>query len=92
MQFIATNEFFNLKKAKIWGIETDQKKAYIKEFREIYKNVEFIDCDTAEQAIRDSDIVITATPSHNAIVMNEWIEGWNPYQCIWLRHGRKTGA
>lgn len=72
MQIIALSQFFNIKKVKVWGINGIQE--YVTYMRDICKNIEFIPCSNAEDAVKNSDIIITATASEKAIVMNEWID------------------
>jgi ornithine cyclodeaminase/alanine dehydrogenase len=73
MQVIALKEIFSLKKVKVWGRNAVARDLYSEEISEQLKiTVEPV--DNIKDAVIDSDIVITVTPSKKALVMKDWIK------------------
>ncbi|WOV88152.1 ornithine cyclodeaminase family protein [Sporosarcina oncorhynchi] len=62
----------NLKKVKITDLNKQRAQEFANEMSE-KTNLPIVVCDTAEEAVRDSDIVITATVTKTPIVKPEWI-------------------
>jgi len=52
-----------IKKVKVYDLIPEAKAAFVKEMNDTYSGTEFVAVDSAEAAARDSDIVITCTPS-----------------------------
>jgi ornithine cyclodeaminase/alanine dehydrogenase len=73
MQIIALNEIFTLKKVKVWDINATAKKLYSKEMSE-QLNITVESVDSVKDAVVESDIVVTVTPSKKALVMKDWIK------------------
>lgn len=72
MQTLALAGFFNLSRVRVWGIEGIDR--YIAAISEKLPGVEVVSAATAQEAVHDADIVITATPSTKALVMAEWVK------------------
>lgn len=45
-------------------------------------NVSFEAVSDLEKTVRDSDIIVTATPSRKPIVMNEWVKAGTHFSCV----------
>lgn len=73
MQIIALNEIFTLKEVKVWDIDDTAKKLYSKEMSE-QLNITVESVDSVKDAVVESDIVVTVTPSKKALVMKDWIK------------------
>ncbi len=73
MQVLALKELFPLEQVKVYNIHESSKKKYASDMRE-QLGIEVQAVDTTKSAVSDVDIIVTATPSKKAIVMNEWIE------------------
>jgi ornithine cyclodeaminase/alanine dehydrogenase len=59
---------------KLLAFDADQKRCeqYVDEMNKLI-DVEIVRTDNLEKAVRDSDIVVTATPSSNPVVKGEWL-------------------
>lgn len=72
MQVLALSRVFELSDVRVFcrGDGAD----YCREMSEKFPRVTFRVCATAEAAVRGADIVVTTTPSREALVMAPWIE------------------
>ena len=73
MQVLALNELFPLEQVKVYNINKVNSEKYAEEMSERL-NIEIQAVDTAENAVSDVNVVVTAVPSKKAMVMDEWIE------------------
>jgi len=62
-----------VKKVKIYDIIPEAIEPFIKEMKAMYPKTEFIPAKSAEEATRNSDIVITCTPSPTPFIKGEWL-------------------
>lgn len=64
-----------LESVKVYDIREEASEAFVNEAVKLYPNVGEVRVEkTAEEAVRGSDIVVTATPSRKPVVMNDWID------------------
>ncbi|WP_287583799.1 ornithine cyclodeaminase family protein [Candidatus Borrarchaeum sp.] len=73
MQVLALNEIFPLEQVKVFNINKVNSEKYAVEMSERL-GIDVQAVDTAQNAVSNVDIVITAVPSKKAMVMDEWIE------------------
>jgi ornithine cyclodeaminase/alanine dehydrogenase len=73
MQILALREIFSLKEVKVWDINTAARDLYSKEMSE-QLNITVEPVDSVKDAVVESDIVVTVTPSKKALVMKDWIK------------------
>lgn len=73
MQIIALKEIFSLKEIKVWDINAAGRDLYSKEISE-QLNITVEPLDNIKDAVIESDIVVTVTPSKKALVMKDWIK------------------
>ena len=59
------------KKIKVWGRDSLKVKKFIEEMKNTL-NIE--SCLTTEELVTSSDLVITATPSSEPLIKNEWLK------------------
>lgn len=72
MQVLALNEIFLIEKVKVYSRTEGNREKYASEMSEkLGINVQAV--GDARKAVINADIVVTATPSKKAIVMDEWI-------------------
>lgn len=45
-------------------------------------DIEFAAADNMEEAVRDSDVIITATPSRKPMIMKEWVKPGTHFSCV----------
>ena len=80
-QVLGLNEVFALKKVKVYSQTEESRRKYASEMSEKL-GIEVEAVDHARKAVIGSDIVVTATPSKKAIVMDEWIDKGMHINCI----------
>mgnify|MGYP000144319111 CR=1 FL=1 len=74
MQLMALTEVMeNIKEVRVYDIRKEASVEYAKEMSEkLGLNVRA--SESAKDAVADADIIVTATPSREPIVMNEWLK------------------
>lgn len=73
MQLLGLNELFKIKKVRGYDKFKDAREKYAAEMSEKL-GLNVIAVDSAEEAVRDADIIVAATPSTTPIVMDDSIE------------------
>jgi alanine dehydrogenase len=84
-QLMALIEVYKkLKEVRVWDISEKAKNEFIAEAKLMYseKIEKIFSTNTAEEAVKGSDIIVTTTPSRNPIVMNDWIDKGMHINCI----------
>ena len=72
-QLIALNEIFKLKEVLVYDIVSELSEKYAKEMSaRLGLNVKSV--DSVPKALKDADVVSTATPSREPYIKSEWIE------------------
>ena len=71
-QLQAIREIFDIRKVKIWGINDKEMREFIRKFKGL-KKIDIKPSPTVKACVKDSDIIITTTPSRKPIVRLEWI-------------------
>ncbi len=71
LQVIALSKYFNIKNVRVWGIEGVEE--YVEDMKKELPEVNFY-ATSAKEAVEQADIIITATASHEALVMDEWVK------------------
>ncbi len=64
----------NVKKVKVYDIIPEAKVTFVKEMKEKYPKVEFVSVGSTKEAVEDSDIVITCTPSPEPFIDGAWLK------------------
>ncbi|MEM1514620.1 MAG: alanine dehydrogenase [Candidatus Bathyarchaeia archaeon] len=84
LQLAALIEVFkSLDEVKVHDINEKNKKAFKEEMDARYGHICRIKViERAEDAVRGSDIIVTATPSRAPIVMDEWVSSGMHFNCI----------
>jgi alanine dehydrogenase len=78
----------DLKTVKLYDIIPEARAVFAEEMKTLYPQVEFKTVDTAEEASKGSDIVITCTPSPEPFIDGEWLKPGCHVSAI----GADTGA
>lgn len=73
MHVAATASVFALETLYVYGNMEEQRAQFVRDMAAQFPSINVINCTTAKEAVENADIVATATPSHEAIVMKEWI-------------------
>ncbi|MFX1471887.1 MAG: ornithine cyclodeaminase family protein [Promethearchaeota archaeon] len=72
MQIIALRELLKIEEVRAWDIVGDAAERYAKEMAESL-GIEVNAFSNVEDVVRDADIVVTVTPSREALVKSDWI-------------------
>ncbi|MEM1550615.1 MAG: alanine dehydrogenase [Candidatus Bathyarchaeia archaeon] len=83
-QLAALIEVFKfLDEVRVWDINEENMMAFRREMDAKYGHIcQIKAAKSAEDAVREADIVITATPSRAPIVMDEWVSPGMHFNCI----------
>lgn len=73
-QLRALSEVRTFKKVSVWSRRRENVLKYIEEMKTIYPEVNFLPADSAQKAVDEADLIITATPSRSPIVRAEWLK------------------
>jgi alanine dehydrogenase len=73
MQILALQEMFNLSEIRVWDKYENRAKDYVTEMSDRL-DIEISRESDPEGVVRGADILVTVTPSREAIVKAEWIE------------------
>ena len=73
-QLQALAEVRNFKEVSVWSRNPENVRKYIEDMNNVFPSVEFKPAASAEEAIKEADLVITATPSRQPIVRAEWLK------------------
>lgn len=84
MQLAAlTTIYSKLEEVKVYDISKDRANSFIEEMGKLYVEVVNLKAvGSAEEAVMDADIVVTATPSRQPIVKDEWVKPGVHFNCI----------
>lgn len=74
MHMVATEAYFPLTDVYVYSNDAGQKSAYVEEFSARYPQIHFHNCETAQEAAENADIIATATPANQPVVMDAWIK------------------
>lgn len=74
LQAIALSKVRRFDELRVWGRDPGKAEAYASEMSERL-GVKVVPAKTAEEAVRGSDVIITATMSTSPVVKVEWISG-----------------
>ena len=66
-------ELFDIRYVKVWGFKRGEATTFIKEF-ERFKRVDLEASSTVKGCVKDTDIIVTTTPSRKPLVHLEWIK------------------
>lgn len=71
-QLLALRELFNISKVKVWG----HQSSYVRDFIKYMKGfrLKLMGTESIEDCVRDSDIVVTTTPSRKPLVKLKWLK------------------
>lgn len=73
-QLRALAEVRNFKQVAVWSRHPENVRRYVEEMSASFPGITFLKAESAEGAVREADLVITATPSRQPIVRAEWLK------------------
>jgi len=74
MQMIALSKVRKFDELMVWGRDPKKSEAYASEMSKVL-GVKVVPAKTAEDAVRGSEVVVTATMSTSSVVKVDWISG-----------------
>src|SRR4029077_7448901 len=63
-----------IQKVNVFSRRIENRKKFVQQMRWVYNDMEIPDFDSAEQAVRGTDMVVAATNSNVPVCKGEWIE------------------
>lgn len=72
-QIEALSELFNVKYVNVWGLKRYEAVKFIKEMRKL-KGLRMRVSDTVKDCVKDTDIIVTTTPSRTPIINLGWLK------------------
>jgi len=72
-QVIALREIIKVKRVKVYDAVAQASVNYVRDMTDQY-GLDVEQVDSPSEAVRDADVIITATQSTRAIVMNDWVK------------------
>ena len=72
MQVEALSKVRDFSELRVWGRDAEKVKKYVSDMGKVIK-ARIVAAKSAEEAVRGSDIVITATMSQKPVVMADWV-------------------
>jgi len=63
-----------IQKVNVFSRQTENRKKFVQEMQLAYKDMEIQDFDSAERAVRGTDMIVAATNSNIPVCKGEWIE------------------
>jgi len=73
-QLKALAEVRSFEKVTAWSRRPENVWKYIEDMKPVFPKVSFSGAATAAQAVKEADLIITATPSREAIIRAEWLK------------------
>jgi ornithine cyclodeaminase/alanine dehydrogenase-like protein (mu-crystallin family) len=63
-----------IEKVSVFSRSAENRRRFVEGISALYQSIEIYNCDTAEQAVRGSDLVVAATNSRVPVCKGDWIE------------------
>jgi alanine dehydrogenase len=63
-----------IEKVNVYSRSAKNRRRFVERMRAVHKEIEIRNCETAEQAVRGSDLVVAATNSKVPVCKGDWIE------------------
>ena len=63
----------NITHVNIWGRDESKIDKYIEDMKN-FRDCKFVKCSSAESAVKESEMIITTTPSNLPIIQHQWLQ------------------
>ena len=63
-----------IQKVNVFSRSSENRERFVERMRAIYREIEIRNCDSPEQAVRGSDMVVAATNAKVAVCKGDWVE------------------
>ncbi len=74
LQLLALAEVRSFSEVSVWSRHGENVERYVKEIAALLPQTRFHPSPSLEEAVREADIIITATPSREPLVKAEWLK------------------
>lgn len=64
----------DIREVTVWSNSLESMNSFIEKYSKKYPEISLKGCETAEEAVKDADIICTVTPSHTPILKGEWVK------------------
>jgi alanine dehydrogenase len=82
-QLLALNTLIDKLEVRVWSRTKEAKERFVAEMQSFCNNVDrMVAVEMIENAVRDTDIVVTTTPSKTPVVSIDWIAPGTHINCI----------
>ncbi|MCP8323234.1 MAG: alanine dehydrogenase [Candidatus Methylarchaceae archaeon HK02M2] len=82
-QLMALMSLYKIDEVKVYDISKTNRDLFVKEASKHYPDIKkIVSVDTAKEAVKESDIVTTVTPSREPIVEDSWVKDDAHLNCI----------
>lgn len=71
-----------LEEVRVYDISKTNVDLFVKEASNLYRDTRIVAAETAEVAVKQADIVVTATPSRQPLVKDGWVSSGTHLNCI----------
>jgi alanine dehydrogenase len=72
-QLAALAELFRLSRVKVWGRQMHEARYFCGRARRTWPRIIFEPCGSIERCVRDTDLIVTITPSTRPLVKRAWL-------------------
>ena len=63
----------NITHVNIWGRDESKIDKYIEDMKN-FRDFKLVKCSSVESAVKESEIIITTTPSNSPLIQNQWLQ------------------
>lgn len=74
--------FGTIEKVRVWDINNEASEKYVQEMKQKYPELEICAVETVKKAVKETDIIVTTTPSRKPLVSTEWVDSGTHINCI----------
>ncbi len=64
----------DIKEVTVWSNSLESMNSFIDKYSKKYPDMTIKGCETAQEAVKDADIICTVTPSHTPVLKGEWVK------------------
>ena len=64
----------DIEKVTVWCPTLAESEKFCENHKADYPNIEFIPCESCEDAVKQADIVCTVTPSNTPVLLGKWVK------------------
>ncbi|MEM4896472.1 MAG: alanine dehydrogenase [Ignisphaera sp.] len=77
-----SNVLRNIKRIQVYDLVKEASKSFVEYALTVLKDIKVKVCESPRDAVSGADVIVTATPSRQPIVMSEWVSNGAHFNCI----------